>query len=125
MERQRAIIAINIQDSHGNTAIHDALASWREDEQLERVKLLIKYACGFDFTLRNKNGYTVLHSAALRGPAFLEPFLDKTGVDVNCRAKFGRAPPILVTIYFCGESISVLLINRANVHQRDNEGKTA
>ena len=134
-----AINAINIQNFDGDTPMHNVLLGslsysddeeqWEdgkgEEEDLQRVILLIKYAPGFDFTLVGQDGYTVLHMAALRGPAFLELLLDVPGVDLHCRDRYGGTPLMVETIYLRGHSVNVLLKNGASVNQRNDVGMTA
>jgi hypothetical protein len=90
IQGQGAIAATYIRNFYGNTSIHNALFSWSEEEQSERVKLPLKYASGFDHTSCNALDYTGLHSAAIRGPELLKIFLDTSGVDVDCRSEFER-----------------------------------
>ncbi|XP_011696266.1 PREDICTED: E3 ubiquitin-protein ligase MIB2-like isoform X2 [Wasmannia auropunctata] len=56
---------INLQDSYGNTALHDAIGM---KDALDVIDALC--ACEtVDFTLRNKQGFNILHYAALNGNA--------------------------------------------------------
>lgn len=51
----------NIQDSEGDTPLHDAISKKRDDI----VQLLIESQA--DHTITNNNGFNALHHAALRG----------------------------------------------------------
>lgn len=51
----------NLQDSEGDTALHDAITKKRDDI----VQLLIEN--GADISLANNNGFNVVHHASLRG----------------------------------------------------------
>ncbi|XP_072378782.1 E3 ubiquitin-protein ligase MIB2 isoform X1 [Diabrotica undecimpunctata] len=55
----------NCPDLYGDTALHDAIG--KDDRQV--IELLCE-APGFDFTIRNKRGFNVLHHAALKGKTF-------------------------------------------------------
>lgn len=55
---------VNLQDSYGDTALHDAIGK----DVLDITDALC--ACErLNFTLRNKRGFNVLHHAALKGNA--------------------------------------------------------
>ena len=55
---------VNLQDSYGDTALHDAIGK----DALDIIDALC--ACdSVNFTLRNKRGFNVLHHAALKGNA--------------------------------------------------------
>lgn len=55
---------VNLQDSYGDTALHDAIGK----DALDVIDALC--ACErVDFTLRNKRGFNILHHAALKGNA--------------------------------------------------------
>lgn len=55
---------VNLQDSYGDTALHDAIGK----DALDIIDALC--ACErVDFRLRNKRGFNVLHHAALKGNA--------------------------------------------------------
>lgn len=55
---------VNLQDSYGDTALHDAIGK----DALDIIDALC--ACErVDFKLRNKRGFNVLHHAALKGNA--------------------------------------------------------
>lgn len=56
---------INLQDSYGDTALHDAIGK----ESLVIIKLLSMEPT-LDITLRNKRGFNALHHAALKGNTF-------------------------------------------------------
>ncbi|EFX67755.1 hypothetical protein DAPPUDRAFT_261080 [Daphnia pulex] len=53
---------VNVQDSYGDTALHDAIGK----ENADIIEALAS-ASAVDFTLRNKRGFNVLHHAALKG----------------------------------------------------------
>lgn len=50
-----------LQDSEGDTPLHDAISKKRDD----MLALLLDHAA--DITLTNNNGFNALHHAALRG----------------------------------------------------------
>lgn len=50
-----------VQDSEGDTPLHDAISKKRDD----MLALLLDHAA--DITLTNNNGFNALHHAALRG----------------------------------------------------------
>ncbi len=56
------IFLFTVQDSYGDTALHDAIGK----ENTDIVEALAT-APTIDFTLRNKRGFNVLHHAALKG----------------------------------------------------------
>ena len=51
-----------LQDSYGDTALHDAIAKDNKDI----IDLLVS-AQGADFTLKNQRGFNVLHHSSLKG----------------------------------------------------------
>ncbi|OAD58844.1 E3 ubiquitin-protein ligase MIB2 [Eufriesea mexicana] len=55
---------VNLQDSYGDTALHDAIGK----DALDIIDALCSWP-KVDFTLRNKRGFNVLHHAALKGNA--------------------------------------------------------
>lgn len=55
---------VNLQDSYGDTALHDAIGK----DALDVIDALCAWD-RVDFTLRNKRGFNVLHHAALKGNA--------------------------------------------------------
>lgn len=55
---------VNLQDSYGDTALHDAIGK----EDLDIIDALCTQE-SVDFTLLNKRGFNVLHHAALKGNA--------------------------------------------------------
>lgn len=60
---------VNLQDSYGDTALHDAIG---KDAIGKDALDIIDALCScerVDFTLRNKRGFNVLHHAALKGNA--------------------------------------------------------
>ncbi|XP_045031822.1 E3 ubiquitin-protein ligase MIB2-like [Daphnia magna] len=56
---------VNVQDSYGDTALHDAIGK----ENADIIEALAS-ASAVDFTLRNTRGFNVLHHAALKGNYF-------------------------------------------------------
>lgn len=60
---------VNLQDSYGDTALHDAIG---KDAIGKDALDIIDALCScdrVDFTLENKRGFNVLHHAALKGNA--------------------------------------------------------
>lgn len=55
------ILFLNIQDSEGDTPLHDAISKKRDD----MVRLLLE--AKVDMSITNNNGFNSLHHAALRG----------------------------------------------------------
>lgn len=51
-----------MQDSYGDTVLHDAIAK----DFAEIVELLINFR-GVDLSIKNKRGFNCLHHAALKG----------------------------------------------------------
>uniref|UniRef100_A0A2R5LAE8 RING-type E3 ubiquitin transferase n=1 Tax=Ornithodoros turicata TaxID=34597 RepID=A0A2R5LAE8_9ACAR len=83
----RSQLNINIQDSYGDTALHDAIAK----ENLEIIDLLINVP-EVDFSLKNKRGFNVLHHAALKGNNFaVERLLSRTRQIVDIKKDDGFA----------------------------------
>ena len=58
-----AKIPLALQDSEGDTPLHDAITKRRDDV----VKLLIDFKA--EVSLANNNGFNCMHHAALRGNA--------------------------------------------------------
>lgn len=80
-------INVNIQDSYGDTALHDAIGK----ESLEIIDLLISVP-EVDFSLKNKRGFNVLHHAALKGNNFAtERLLSRTRQIVDIKKDDGFA----------------------------------
>lgn len=55
---------VNLQDSYGDTTLHDAIGK----DAVDIVDALCE-CLSLDLTLRNKRGFNVLHHAALKGNA--------------------------------------------------------
>ena len=55
-----------MQDSYGDTVLHDAIAK----DFIEIVEVLVNFR-GVDFSIKNKRGFNCLHHAALKGNARL------------------------------------------------------
>ena len=53
-----------LQDSYGDTVLHDAIAK----DFIEIVEVLVNF-CGVDLSIKNKRGFNCLHHAALKGNA--------------------------------------------------------
>lgn len=58
----------NLQDSEGDTALHDAITKKRDDI----VQKLLDN--GADISLANNNGFNAVHHAALRGSSKYGPY---------------------------------------------------
>ncbi|KAM7312463.1 E3 ubiquitin-protein ligase MIB2 isoform X1 [Ixodes scapularis] len=83
----RSILNVNIQDSYGDTALHDAIGK----DNLEIIDLLINVP-EVDFSLKNKRGFNVLHHAALKGNNFAtERLLSRTRQIVDIKKDDGFA----------------------------------
>lgn len=63
-----------LQDSEGDTPLHDAISKKRDD------MLSVLLEAGADVTITNNNGFNALHHAALRGNPRYDP-------DPNCQAR--------------------------------------
>ena len=55
-----------MQDSYGDTVLHDAIAK----DFIEIVEVLVNFR-GVDLSIKNKRGFNCLHHAALKGNARL------------------------------------------------------
>lgn len=78
---------INIQDSYGDTALHDSISK----ESVGITDLLISVP-SVDFSRRNERGFNVLHHAALKGNAFaVEKLLARTRQLVDIKKEDGFA----------------------------------
>ena len=53
-----------LQDSYGDTVLHDAIAK----DFIEIVEVLVNFR-GVDLSIKNKRGFNCLHHAALKGNA--------------------------------------------------------
>ena len=66
----RSIHICNLQDSYGDTALHDAIGKdsleSRTKESQEIVEMLTSVT-SIDFSVKNKRGFNLLHHAALKG----------------------------------------------------------
>lgn len=58
---KRRICCCPLQDSEGDTPLHDAISKKRDD------MLSVLLEAGADVTITNNNGFNALHHAALRG----------------------------------------------------------
>lgn len=54
---------LNVQDSEGDTPLHDALSNTMNDEKLHNIRILLD--AGADLTIMNKNGFNCIHMAAI------------------------------------------------------------
>ena len=86
---------VNLQDSEGDTALHDAITKKRDDI----VQVLVD--SGADIALTNSNGFNAIHHAALRGNARWVWNLYFSGFDVNVVQFLQKTSfPQLVSIIF-------------------------
>ena len=67
-----------MQDSYGDTVLHDAIAK----DFIEIVEVLVNFR-GVDLSIKNKRGFNCLHHAALKGNARLVVIFER-------KARWGR-----------------------------------
>jgi len=61
MNGKQQLLIVSVQDSEGDTPLHDAISKKRDD----MLTLLLEH--GADMSIANNNGFNTLHHAALRG----------------------------------------------------------
>ena len=57
---------VNIQDSYGDTAIHDIISKELTKESKQIIDMLLATP-SINLSLRNKRGFNILHYASLKG----------------------------------------------------------
>lgn len=110
---------INKQCINGNSVLHYAAFKGN----LDIINLCINY--GGDYTLRNKNGLTVLHMAAQNDQAhILVYFREKYNMDIYQTDYAGSSPLHWAAIRGCNNSIKFLLPWMDDINIKDKLGLT-
>ena len=73
-----------LQDSYGDTVLHDAIAK----DFIEIVEVLVNFR-GVDLSIKNKRGFNCLHHAALKGNARLVVIFEREKGKVEQRGGGG------------------------------------
>ena len=73
-----------MQDSYGDTVLHDAIAK----DFIEIVEVLVNFR-GVDLSIKNKRGFNCLHHAALKGNARLVVIFEREKGKVGQRGGGG------------------------------------
>ena len=73
-----------MQDSYGDTVLHDAIAK----DFIEIVEVLVNFR-GVDLAIKNKRGFNCLHHAALKGNARLVVIFEREKGKVGQRGGGG------------------------------------
>lgn len=117
----RSILNINIQDTFGDTALHDAIGK----DSVEIIDLLISVP-EIDFSLKNKRGFNVLHHAALKGNNFAtEKLLSRTRQIVDIKKDDGFAALHLAALNGHFSVVETLLTQgQCDVDVRNNRKQT-
>ncbi len=112
---------VNIRDlSMGNTPLYHAAYFG----QAVMICFLLDH--GAEIRVTNARGYTPLHAAAMKGHKWAVDELLARGADPNaCAFSDGLTPLMLAAGLGCKDVAELLLANGANIHLRDNAGKTA
>ncbi|CAB0029316.1 unnamed protein product [Trichogramma brassicae] len=114
---------VNLQDSYGDTGLHDSIGK----ESTEIFDALCS-TTRFDYTLRNKRGFNVLHHAALKGNArATERLLMRARQLVDVKKEDGFAALHLASLNgHCDVAAKLLAenIGNAEVNLRNNRGQT-
>jgi len=88
----------------------------------------MRYSANINLNLQNDDGLTVLHRAVMsywQCSESLKILLGALGICIDCRDKHGRTPLTWAAICRSGGKIEALLEKRADLHQRDVQGRTA
>lgn len=114
---------VNLQDSYGDTALHDAIGK----DALDIIDALC--SCErVDFTLRNKRGFNVLHHAALKGNAYAtEKLMARARHLVDVKKEDGFAALHLAALNGHKDVAAILLSSNggnAKVDLRNNRRQT-
>ncbi|XP_073976711.1 E3 ubiquitin-protein ligase mind bomb 2 isoform X2 [Rhodnius prolixus] len=114
---------LNLQDSYGDTALHDAIGN----DMYEAVELLTRESSCTDLTLRNKRGFNCLHHAALKGNnRATERLLTVARDSVDVRKDDGFSALHLAAFNGHAQVVSTLLMmGGATVDLTNNRGQTA
>lgn len=117
----RSILNINIQDTYGDTALHDAIGK----DSVDIIDLLISVP-EVDFSLKNKRGFNVLHHAALKGNNFAtEKLLSRTRQIVDIKKDDGFAALHLAALNGHYSVVETLLTQgQCDVDVRNNRKQT-
>lgn len=117
----RSVLNVNIQDTFGDTALHDAIGK----ENLEIIDLLINVP-EVDFSLKNKRGFNVLHHAALKGNNFAtEKLLSRSRQIVDVKKDDGFAALHLAALNGHFAVVETLLTQgQCDVNVRNNRQQT-
>jgi hypothetical protein len=86
------------------------------------VRKLLKE--GADVNVRDEQGWTPLHHAAMRGAASVVLLLLEKGADVNARASDGATPLHMAAAYSNPNVVDLLISKGADVNAKDNSGRT-
>lgn len=90
---------------------------------LETTRQLLKHNPNLVF-VKDKEGFTPLHSAASHGYVEIAKLLLANGADVNARINKGDAPMHYAAWHGRKEIVQLLLLNKADINIRDGIGRT-
>lgn len=109
---------VNLQDSYGDTALHDAIG---RTENLEIIEALISSPL-INFSLRNKRGFNILHHAALKGNNFAaERIISKSRQLVDVKKEDGFAALHLAALNGHLQMIETLILQgQADINITNN-----
>jgi ankyrin repeat protein len=107
----------NIQDSDGDSALHNAA-------QMGHVDIVAKVLiAGVDVNLRNSNGETALHCAVEIGDETIAAEILEAGVDVNLRNSDGE-----IALHYAAKlgrlSMVELILPKSDASLKDTDGET-
>lgn len=112
---------VNAKDAFLGTPLYNAIFRDQEEKITVVETLLVE---GADVTVKNKDGRTALHIAALRGSAAVVSMLLIKGADIHARDNDGSTPLHVAASWGFVAAVELLLAEGADVNAKDNKGKT-
>lgn len=113
---------ISLQSNRGQSALHYAV----DKEQMEAVKVLIKYSINKRsiVNITNSSGSTVMMHASARGLVNIMTLLLHNGASIDLQDNKGQTALHYAVVLERTEAVRVLLKHHAKLHLKNRNGKT-